>query len=226
MGPIPQETALHHARRPATNMKATFLILTSLLVVLTCLALVPALKAHTTYLVASAAVLALIVLGLSLTGKNQAPGKSAAKSAAAAPAKPTQAPAAPRAEAEVISLLAALQEKGRFIDFLMDDITAFEDAQVGAAARVVHQGCRSVLDEHFTVAPLHEAAEGSSVTVPATHAADEYRLTGNLRGEAPFRGTLVHKGWKTASVKLPRRIDSDAGENRLPAIAPAEVEIK
>ena len=126
----------------------------------------------------------------------------------------------------MVSLLAALQEKGRLVDFLMDDITAFEDAQVGAAARVVHQGCRAVLDEHFDIQAVEDTAEGASVTVPKDHAADEYRLTGNLSGEAPFSGTLVHKGWKTASVKLPRLIEVADDDERLPAIAPAEVDVK
>lgn len=209
-------------------MKAAFFVLTFLLLVLTGLALVPALEPHSTYLVGGAAVLALVLLALGLLGGKCRPAPSAAAPlvAAAEPARPAPAPPAPRAEAEVVSLLAALQEKGRFVDFLMDDITAFEDAQVGAAARVVHEGCRAVLNDHFKVQPVSDSAEGSTVIVPENHAADEYRLTGNLSGNPPFSGTLVHKGWKTASVKLPRLIAFDAAKNRLPAIAPAEVEIR
>jgi hypothetical protein len=205
-------------------MKATLSIVALLIAVLTGLALVPALQPYSTYLVGGAAALAVILFVLNLNGgKDQGPEPA---SATAEPAKPAPAPPAPRAEAEVVSLLAALQEKGRLVDFLMDDITAFEDAQVGAAARVVHQGCRAVLDEHFDIQALQDTAEGSPVTVPKDHAADEYRLTGNLSGEAPFNGTLVHKGWKTSSVKLPRLIAVANDEDRLPAIAPAEVEIK
>jgi len=206
-------------------MKSPHSILALLLAVLTGLALVPALQPYATFLVGGAAALALILFVLSLiSGKGDAQ-QSATPPASAEPAKPAPLPPAPRAEAEVVSLLAAFQEKGRLVDFLMDDITAFEDAQVGAAARVVHQGCRTVMDEHFEVQPLQENAEGSSVTIPKDHAADEYRLTGNLSGEAPFSGTLVHKGWKTCSVKLPRLIEV-TDEERLPAIAPAEVDIK
>ena len=86
-----------------------------------------------------------------------------------------------------------MQEKGRLIDFLMDDITAYEDAQVGAAARVVHQGCRAVLKEQFEILPVHSGTEGSAVTVTEERAHDDYRMTGNLNGQAPFTGTLVHK---------------------------------
>lgn len=197
-------------------------VLASLLLVLSGLALIPALQPYVAFLVGGAAVVALVLLLQSLGCCAQSQESLASKSSDVA--KPDPVAQAPRAEAEVVSLLAALQEKGRLVDFLMDDITAFEDAQVGAAARVVHQGCRAVLQEHFDVKPVRDDAEGSRVTVPNDHAADEYRLTGNLSGQTPFSGTLVHKGWRTASVKLPRIIDS-AGD-RLPSIAPAEVEVE
>jgi hypothetical protein len=94
---------------------------------------------------------------------------------------------------------------------------------VGAAARVLHEGCRAVLNAHFGVKPLREEPEGAKVTVPAGYAADEYRLVGRLSGEPPFTGALVHHGWKTDWVKLPRLVGK--GDERLPAIAPAEVEL-
>jgi hypothetical protein len=140
-------------------------------------------------------------------------------------AKPMPVPAASsQAEAEIVSFLATFQERGRLIDFLMDDITTYDDAQVGAAARVVHQGCKAALQEHFEIRPLREEGEGSSVTIAAGYPADEYRLIGKISGPGPFSGTLVHHGWKTDSVKLPRivRVDPD----RLPTIAPAEIELK
>jgi hypothetical protein len=154
--------------------------------------------------------------------------KTALPPAIAGPAKANQVSAtsvdAPRrAEAEVLSFLATLQEKGRLVDFLMDDVTAFDDAQVGAAARVVHEGCRAALNECITIVPVSESAEGSTVAIPAAHRADEYRLTGKLSGEGPFSGTVVHRGWKSAACKLPQVIVPD-GE--LPCIAPAEVEVK
>jgi hypothetical protein len=117
-----------------------------------------------------------------------------------------------------------LQEKGRLVDFLMDNINPYNDAQVGAAARVVHAGCKRVLQEHFSIHPLRTEDEGSTVQVPAGYAADEYRLVGKIAGQAPFSGVLVHRGWKTDMVKLPQWVPSAPGE--LPAIAPAEVELK
>ena len=78
-----------------------------------------------------------------------------------------------------------------------------------------------MLQEHFKIHPISLAEEGSQITVPAGFAADEYRLVGKLSGDPPFTGKLVHKGWKTDMVKLPRLVDA----RRLPAIAPAEVEL-
>lgn len=198
-------------------MKALTLVFTFVLLLLTVAALIPSLADFTIYLVGGAAALSLVLLVLGLVG-----GRSSA--APSAPENPTPAPKAPRAEAEIVGLLAALQEKGRLVDFLMEDVTSYQDAQVGAAARVVHQGCLAVLKEHFEVQPMLAEAEGSTVTVPAEHAADAYRLTGNLSGAAPFSGTLVHKGWQATTVRLPQLMENKDGS--LPAIAPAEVEVK
>ena len=71
---------------------------------------------------------------------------------------------------------------------------------------------------------LREESEGSKVTVPAGYAPDECRLVGKIRGEAPFSGVLVHHGWRTESVKLPRLLRT--GDDRLPTIAPSEIELK
>jgi len=145
--------------------------------------------------------------------------------ATAKAAQPMSAPTkANQAEAEIVSFLATLQAKGRLVDFLMDDIKAYDDAQVGAAARVVHAGCKAVLDEYFRIHPVREATEGSRVQLAADYSADDYRLLGKVTGRAPFSGVLIHHGWKTDSVKLPTIIGGSA--DRLPAIAPAEVELK
>lgn len=146
------------------------------------------------------------------------------------PAVKPAAPVIPRpttiasAEADVVALLATLQDKGRLVDFLQDDITGYTDAQVGAAARVVHQGCKAVLDDYFRIVPVRPEHEGATVTVPTGYPADEYRLVGKIGGSAPFSGTLMHRGWKAETVKLPRVVRS--GDDGLPTIAPAEVELR
>ncbi|MEZ5889595.1 MAG: DUF2760 domain-containing protein [Xanthobacteraceae bacterium] len=149
------------------------------------------------------------------------------KAESAGPAAKPAAPAAPlanQADSEVVNFLAILQERGRFVDFLMDDITPYSDAQVGAAGRVLHEGCKAVLLEHFGIRPMREEGEGSKITIPTGYAPDDYRLVGKITGEAPFTGTLVHHGWRVEWVKLPRLLRASA--TRLPAIAPAEVELR
>jgi hypothetical protein len=128
-----------------------------------------------------------------------------------------------QANAQVVALLARFQEKGRLIDFLMENIQAYNDTQVGAATRVVHQGCKAVLQEYFSIQPVRQEDEGVKITIPVGYVADEYRLIGKIVGQAPFSGTLVHRGWKTDLVKLPRPVQLQEG--RLPIIAPAEVEL-
>ena len=201
-------------------MKSILPIAAVLLAVLNSLLLIPALNAYTFAIAVVALVLAVLVALLSFSGIR--------RQAAVAPSEPVAAkpppPAANQAEAEIVAFVGLLQDKGRLVDFLMEDVNSYDDTQVGAAARVVHQGCRAVLNEHFKISPVSEAEEGSQITLPADYAADEYRLTGKISGNPPFKGTLLHKGWKADSVKLPRIVNTN--ENRLPSIAPAQVEVK
>ena len=201
-------------------MKPFLPIAAVLLAVLNGLLLIPAMSAYTFPIAALALALAIIVLALCFFG---APREAPAPAAAPVAAQPPP-PAANQAEAEVVAFVSLLQEKGRLVDFLMEDVAPYDDKQVGAAARVVHQGCREVLNDSFKITPISQAEEGSRITVPAAYAADEYRLLGKISGDPPFTGILLHKGWKTESVKLPRILKSD--EEHLPSIAPAQVELK
>jgi Domain of unknown function (DUF2760) len=161
----------------------------------------------------------LLFLALLAERPKAAPARTAAEAINLAAAVPT----GNQADAEVVNFLALLQEKGRLVDFLMDEITGYSDAEVGAAGRVLHEGCKAVLLEHFGIRPMREEGEGSKVTVPPGYAPDDYRLVGRIGGQAPFTGTLVHHGWKTEWVKLPRLVRIST--HRPPAIAPAEVEL-
>lgn len=140
-----------------------------------------------------------------------------------AAASTAQAPAAagPTAEDGAVHLLAILQREGRLVDFVQEDVSAFSDADVGAAARAVHQGCRAALQQVFALEPLRTDAEGARVTVERGFDPAAVRLTGALRGEPPFSGTLRHPGWRAASVQLPSRAASV--DHRV--VAPAEVEL-
>jgi len=203
-------------------IRTVSIIATLLLLAASAFALLPVANAFQTYLSGVTLALGFVVLVTILAGRNP---KGVTGSAAAEAARPPPVPThASQALAEVVSFLAMLQARGRLVDFLMDDINAHDDAQVGAAARVVHAGCRGVLQEHFRICPVREEREGSTVQVAAGYPADEYRLLGKIRGPAPFSGVLVHHGWKTDVVKLPRVVRSPT--DRLPAIAPAEVELK
>lgn len=126
--------------------------------------------------------------------------------------------ATPDAALQVLSLL---QKEARFIDFIKEDITAYNDADIGAAARVVHEGCSKAIKEHFTLAPVRTEQEGNRLTVPEGFDATAIRLTGNIVGSAPFTGTLVHKGWQVTEIKLPKLTQS----HNTNIIAAAEVEL-
>lgn len=120
-----------------------------------------------------------------------------------------------------LQLLSLLQKEARFVDFIKEDVSAFSDADIGAAARVVHQGCVKAINEHFTLAPVSQDSEGSRVTLNAGFDAAAFRLTGNIVGQAPFTGTLVHKGWQVTDMRLPKLTE---GHNAK-IIAAAEVEL-
>ncbi|MGO8678395.1 MAG: DUF2760 domain-containing protein [Limisphaerales bacterium] len=142
-----------------------------------------------------------------------------APQAKAAPPKPLPPE---RVHASGLALLAGLQREGRFVDFLQQDVAGFSDEDIGAAARIVHSGCRKVLSQYFQLEPAAREAEGSPFTVPKGFDAQRIRLTGNVAGEPPFRGTLKHHGWIASEIRLPAL--SEAMDPRV--VAPAEVELE
>lgn len=198
-------------------MKWLSIIASLAVVALAAATFVPDLAAQQTALMGAAGGAGLLSLIAAFLRKD-APEKETVQAATL----PAAATSQPNAEADVVTFLGLLQEKGRFVDFLMDDITPYEDAQVGAAARVVHQGCQAVLNEHLTIEPVSPEEEGIALTLPEGYSAADYRLLGNVTGQAPFTGTLVHKGWKANKVKLPTVISNGYD---LPNIAPAQVEL-
>jgi hypothetical protein len=120
-----------------------------------------------------------------------------------------------------LALLALLQREGRFVDFVRDSVDGASDADIGAAAREVHRGCRKVLDQHLSFEPVMPGAEEEKVSVPKGFDPAEVRLIGEAKGEPPFRGTLRHHGWRVVDAKLPQLAE---GVDRT-VIAPAEVEL-
>jgi len=148
----------------------------------------------------------------------------------AVPAPPLAVAEAPRPQAPAASapdlgpalqLLALFQREGRFVDFLEQDVAAFGDAEIGAAARVVHEGCRKALRAHAKLSPVRTEEEGARVTLQPGYSPSEVKLTGNVAGSPPYTGTLVHRGWRAAEVTLPTAV---AGHDAR-VLAPAEVEL-
>ena len=157
------------------------------------------------------------------TSAAPAPAPAPAVSApAAAPVAPA-APATPK-EADTtaaLQLLSLLQREARLVDFVQEDIAAYSDAEIGAAARVVHEGCRKVLREHVSLAPVRAESEGSRLTLADGFDAAAVRLTGKVVGKPPFTGTLGHRGWRVTDTRLPALAEGHDAS----VIAQAEVEL-
>jgi hypothetical protein len=141
-------------------------------------------------------------------------------------AAPVSAPPAPAVLRDTLpesamQLLSLLQQEGRFIDFLEENVTAYSDAEIGGAARVVHEGCRKVVRDYVHIEPVRTEVEGSRLTLAAGFDAATVRLTGNVVGQPPFTGTLMHRGWRVAAIKLPKLADGHDAR----VLAPAEVEL-
>jgi hypothetical protein len=137
------------------------------------------------------------------------------------PSQPTPATLKETLPEAALQLLALLQQEGRFVDFLQEDVKTFSDAEIGGAARVVHEGCCKALQEHLTLAPVRSEAEGTRLTLEEGFDAAAIRLTGNVVGTAPFSGALVHRGWRVVEIKLPKIAEG----HDVTILAPAEVEL-
>jgi len=147
-----------------------------------------------------------------------APGATGPRAAAASPAAAESRAAA--GEPTATEVLAVLQRDGRLVDFLMEDIAAYTDAQIGAAVREVHAGCRQSLGRHVALAPVLDGEEGSTVTVDAGADAALVKVIGNVAGRPPFAGVLRHRGWRVRGFDLPALPPGGRF-----VVAPAEVEV-
>lgn len=157
---------------------------------------------------------------------------SRAPTPAPAPAPPPAPSAAPPAEPSAerrrelraegaMLVLASLQREGRLVDFLQEDVSKAQDAQLGAAARVVHAGCRRALADVLELEPVRTEDEGARVTVEHGYDPSSIKLVGNVAGSAPWKGQLVHRGWRARNPRVPEPV----GAIDLAVLAPAEVEL-
>jgi len=134
---------------------------------------------------------------------------------------PTQPLAADTSD-RAIQMLVLLQREGRLVDFVLEDLAAYSDAQIGAAARDVHAGCHRVLERYVTLEAILPGREGEVVTVGQDQQinAAAFHLVGNVAGQPPFRGTLLHPGWRASRVQLP-----PLGTTDRTIVMPAEIEL-
>jgi Domain of unknown function (DUF2760) len=144
------------------------------------------------------------------------PAGAAAGSAAMAPMAPVERP-----EDGAVLMLAVLQREGRLVDFLMEDLGTYSDAQIGAAVRDVHANCRRALVTALDLEPVLDGAEDQAVSVPAGFDPASVKLVGRVIGSGPFTGMLRHRGWRSSRVQLPAL--GAAGTRQI--VAPAEIEI-
>ena len=146
------------------------------------------------------------------------------KSEATRPTKPTPPPEPPKpTRSDAVALLELMQREARLVDFLMESIDEYDDAQVGAAVRDVHRGCREVVQRIFDLQPGTSDPEGGTVNVSPEYSAGRYRLVGNVSGNPPYQGELLHHGWLASRVDLPKW--TGGNDDRM-VISPIEVEVK
>jgi hypothetical protein len=168
-----------------------------------------------TVVIVVAPLLAALITAALSGGRATAPAAASTATAAPQPSAPPD-----RGEA-ALRLLAQLQQEGRLVDFLEEELTPYSDAQIGSAVRAIHSGCRAVLKERLDLAPILPGAEGATVTVERGFDPAAVRITGNVRGEPPYQGVLRHAGWRSAAFRMP----DSTGDRDHSILAPAEVEV-
>ena len=141
----------------------------------------------------------------------------------AAPPPAAGAPAAAQSEPDdrATQLLALLQRDGRLVDFLLEDLGTYGDAQVGAAVRDVHAASRGVLTRYLSIAPVVYEEEGEAVTVDRGADPARIKVVGNVALGPPYRGVVRHRGWEVTRLDLPPAPSSGRS-----ILAPAEIEVQ
>lgn len=125
---------------------------------------------------------------------------------------------------QAILVMTLLQERGRLLDFLMEDVASYSDEEIGGAARVIHQGCSEVVKECFSPEAVSAVEEEKEIILEEGYTTSEYKIVGNVDTNPPYKGIVTHKGWKAGKVKLPVLNKSYEGIEK-PILVPAEVEV-
>ncbi len=142
-----------------------------------------------------------------------------------AKARPQPAPKAVRQLGPsdgALQMLGILQRDSRLLDFMMEDISAFEDDQIGAAVRNLHDQCRDSLNRYVRLAPVIDGVEGTFTKIDSSDP-NTVKLLGNVPANGKAAGGMLrHKGWRADSIDLPPL----AASQNAAIIAPAEIEIE
>ena len=157
------------------------------------------------------------LLGLLVGGGAKPAAPATPETVAVAPPPP---PPVDPPETAALRLLATLQEDGRLIDFLSEEVAPYSDEQIGAATRGIHESLGKALRGCVALEAVMAGVEGDSVTVPVGFDPASIRLVGNVSGQPPFKGVLRHAGWRVTTLTVPERRGQDDH-----VLAPAEVEI-
>ncbi|MBN1930604.1 MAG: DUF2760 domain-containing protein [Desulfobacterales bacterium] len=120
-----------------------------------------------------------------------------------------------------LHLLSVFQREGRLLDFFSEDLSPYEDSQIGAAVRNIHESCKKVVSKYLAPQPITDENEGEQIAVEGDFDPNLIKLTGNVTGNPPFKGIVRHRGWKIKRFDLPTLSSSQDAS----IIAPAEIEI-
>lgn len=120
-----------------------------------------------------------------------------------------------------LHLVTVLQKEGRLLDFFSEDLSQYNDAQIGAAVRDIHQNCKKALEKHLAPEAVLAQNEGDAISVEENFDPNTIKLIGNVTGRPPFKGVVQHRGWRAHKLELP----TFSGRQVPEIIAPAEVEV-
>jgi hypothetical protein len=135
--------------------------------------------------------------------------------------QPPKPPEPAKPNAEPIRFVTLLQRDGRLLDFLLEVVSAATEMDLGAGVREIHRQCQKALKEHLVLEPVLTQEENTTAEIPAGFDPSAIRLTGNVTGHPPFRGTLIHRGWRVKEIKL---APLPSGQDHF-VVQPAEVEL-
>lgn len=121
-----------------------------------------------------------------------------------------------------LHLITVLQKEGRLLDFFSEDLGQYDDGQIGAAVRNIHESCKKALRNHVAPQAVLQHNEGDEITVAKDFDPNTIKLIGNVTGQPPFKGVVQHRGWRAGKLDLP----TFPGRQTPEIIAPAEVEVK